>query len=242
LSLTLVVAAGLFMRTFVKLATRDAGFTRRGVLLVSANVDRNPVAGLERSALFERLGDAARNVPGVSSAVVSYTTPIARAGMNTKIAVPGDSKLSAVLSFRTLDEQIDAALTQERLVAALATFFGLLGLVLSSVGLYGLTAYAVASRRAEIRIRMALGATSDGVVRLMLRRIAWLVGWGVVLGACLSAWKSTFVRTLLYGLEPRDPITFAGSAVLLASVAAIAAWLPARRAARIDPMSVLRDW
>jgi putative ABC transport system permease protein len=72
--------------------------------------------------------------------------------------------------------------------------------------------------------------------------VAWLVGCGVAIGACLSAWASTFVRTLLYGLEPRDPVTFAGSALLLVAVAAIAAWLPARRAARIDPMSVLRDW
>ncbi|PYR90654.1 MAG: hypothetical protein DMF84_19575 [Acidobacteria bacterium] len=382
LSLTLVVAAGLFTRTFFALATRDAGFTRGGLLLVNANVDRNPVAGLERSALFERLGDAARSVPGVSAAVVSFTTPIARAGMNTMIAVPPGSALSqrermtwvnvlspgwfgtfgvrlsagrdfdsrdrpgspgvaivnrtferrffggrpalgatfttvgpspgsghpvyevvgvvedavyrslrapmeptvylplrqwdgppsvatiavgaaagswsgvakdvaaaiakedptAVLSFRSLDEQINAALTQERLVAALAAFFGILGLVLSAVGLYGVTAYAVVSRRAEIGIRMALGASTDGVVRLMLRRIAWLVGWGVLLGACLSAWASTFVRTLLYGLEPRDPVTFAGSALVLAAVAAFAAWLPARRAARIDPMTVLRDW
>jgi ABC-type antimicrobial peptide transport system permease subunit len=149
---------------------------------------------------------------------------------------------TAVLSFRSFGEQIDAALTQERLVAALAAFFGMLGLVLSAVGLYGLTAYAVVSRRAEIGIRMALGASSDGLVRLMLRRVAWLVAWGIAIGACLSAWASTLVRSLLYGLEPRDPVTFAGSALLLVVVASIAAWLPARRATRIDPMSVLRGW
>jgi putative ABC transport system permease protein len=382
LSLMLLVAAGLFTRTFIALATRDAGFTPGGVLLVSANIDRNPVAGLERSALFERFGAAAARVPGVSTAVVSFTTPVARMTMNTMIAVPPASTLSrrermtwvnaispgwfgafgvrltagrdfdardrpgspmvaivnrafgrrflgggpvlgatfttvgpspgsghpvyevvglvedtvyrslrapmeptiylalrqwdgapsfatiavraaagswsatttgvaaaiakedptAVLSFRSFDEQIGAALTQERLVAALAAFFGFLGLALSAVGLYGVTAYAVTSRRAEIGIRMALGASSDGVVRLMLRRVAWLVACGVAIGAFLSAWASTFVRTLLYGLEPRDPMTFAGAALLLAGVAAAAAWLPARRAARIDPMSVLRDW
>jgi len=91
--LTLVVAAGLFVRTFVALATRDAGFTRGGLLLVGVDVDRNPVDGLERSALFERLGDTVKGAPGVATAVVSYTTPIARAGMNTMIAVTPDSTL-----------------------------------------------------------------------------------------------------------------------------------------------------
>jgi ABC-type antimicrobial peptide transport system permease subunit len=147
-----------------------------------------------------------------------------------------------VLSFRSLDDQVAASMVQERLVAMLAACFGALALFLAAVGLYGVTSYAVVSRRSEIGIRIALGASADGVVRMMLRRIAWLVGCGVLVGACLSAWASTLVGTLLYGLEPRDPATFAAAAVLLMGVAAIAAWLPARRAARIDPMSVLRDW
>ena len=148
---------------------------------------------------------------------------------------------TAVLSFRSLDEQIAAALTQERLVATLAGFFGVLGLLLAAVGLYGVTAYAVTSRRAEIGIRMALGASASGVVALVLRRVAWLVRAGIVLGAGLSMWAARFITTLLYGLEARDPVTFAAAATLLMLVAALAAWLPARRASRIDPMRVLRN-
>ena len=148
---------------------------------------------------------------------------------------------TAVLSFRTFDEQIAASLTQERLVATLAGFFGVLGLLLAAVGLYGVTSYAVTSRGAEIGIRMALGASSRGVVAMVLRRVAWLVGTGIVLGAGLSMWAATFISTLLYGLDARDPVTFVSAAALLTLVAALAAWLPARRAARIDPMRVLRN-
>jgi ABC-type antimicrobial peptide transport system permease subunit len=88
---------------------------------------------------------------------------------------------------------------------------------------------------------MALGATADGVVRLVLKRIAILVTFGILIGAGLSAWAGSYVRTLLYDLEPRDPWTFAGAALLVTLVAALAAWLPARRASRIDPMQALRN-
>jgi ABC-type antimicrobial peptide transport system permease subunit len=88
---------------------------------------------------------------------------------------------------------------------------------------------------------MALGASASGVVAMVLRRVAWLVGLGIVLGAGLSAWSAKFIKTLLYGLDARDPMTFAAAALLLVLVAAVAAWLPARRASRIDPMRVLRN-
>jgi ABC-type antimicrobial peptide transport system permease subunit len=148
---------------------------------------------------------------------------------------------TAVLSFRSMDDQIAAALTQERLVATLAGFFGILGLLLAAVGLYGVTSYAVTSRRAEIGIRMALGASASGVVSMVLLRIAWLVGLGIVLGAGLSAWAAKYIGTLLYGLDARDPATFVSAAAVLLLVATLAAWLPARRASRIDPMRVLRN-
>ena len=146
-----------------------------------------------------------------------------------------------MLGFVTLEEQVQGSLTQERLVATLAGFFGGLGLLLAAVGLYGVTAQAVTARRAEIGIRMALGATVDGVVRLVLARTARLVAVGIVAGAALSIWAAKFVASLLYGLTPRDPVTFAGAALLLASVAALAAWLSARRVARFDPADVLRQ-
>jgi len=88
---------------------------------------------------------------------------------------------------------------------------------------------------------MALGAAPARVVRLVLSRVSILVGIGVLVGAGVSAWASKFVATLLYGLEPRDPVTLVTSAIVLATVGALAGWLPAWRASRIDPAQVLRD-
>jgi ABC-type antimicrobial peptide transport system permease subunit len=88
---------------------------------------------------------------------------------------------------------------------------------------------------------MALGADPAGVVRLVLRRVAWLVVIGVAAGAALSLWASRFVAALLYGLEPRDPVTFVGAAAILCAIGLLAGWLPARRASRIDPTVVLRE-
>jgi ABC-type antimicrobial peptide transport system permease subunit len=123
----------------------------------------------------------------------------------------------------------------------LSGFFGVLALLLAEIGLYGVTAYAVARRRAEIGIRMALGAAPAGVVRLVLGRVMMLVGIGIVVGAGLSVWASQFLATLLYGVEPRDPLTLVGAAGILATVGAFAGWLPAWRASRIAPAEVLRD-
>ena len=112
---------------------------------------------------------------------------------------------------------------------------------MAAVGLYGVTAYAVSLRRTEIGIRMALGATRGAVLRLVLGRVSKLVGIGIVVGLALSAWASRFVTTLLYGLEPGDPLTLVWSAVALAAIGALAGWLPAHRASRLDPTKVLGD-
>ena len=147
----------------------------------------------------------------------------------------------AALTFRPLSDQVAGTLIQERLVARLSIFFGGLALLLAALGLYGVTSYTVSRRRIEIGIRMALGAHSASVVRLVLGRVAWLVALGVAAGAGLSLWASRFVRALLYGLEPRDPLTFIAAAIVLGLIGLLAGWLPARRAARIDPTVVLRE-
>jgi predicted permease len=377
LSLALVVAAGLFARTFLALTTREAGFERDSVLIANVDVQRSGVSAAARPELFERLRQAAAGVAGAGSAAASFTTPLAGPGWNTGIAVQADSALTrrersswvnavspgwfetygvrrvagrdfddrdqpgaplvavvnrafarrfldgeavgasfrqagprdrpsyevvgivedavyrslraemaptmyvplaqqtdlgttvavgvrvaggaptgiaralsealhraeptAALSFRTLREQVSASVTQERLLATLSVFFGGLALLLSGVGLYAVTSYAVNARRTEIGIRMALGATAAGVVRMILRRVAWLVLAGVAIGAALSVWSVRYIATLLYGLQPFDPPTFAAAAVLLGAVGALAGWLPARRAARLDPMIALRE-
>jgi len=148
---------------------------------------------------------------------------------------------NVVLAFRPLVDQVGAGVAQERLVAMLSGFFGALALLLAGLGLYGVTSYAVTRRRAEIGIRMALGAAPASVVRLVLSRVSRLVGLGVLAGAGISLWASTFVAALLYGLEPRDPATLVGSAAVLAAVGVLAGWLPAFRASRIDPADVLRE-
>ena len=144
-------------------------------------------------------------------------------------------------TFRPLQDRVDASLTQERLVALVTGFFGTLALLLAGLGLYGVTSYAVTRRRAEIGIRMALGAEPAGVVRLVLVRVFVLVALGVIIGTAVSWWSSQFIASLLYDLQPRDAVTLVSAAVTLTAVGAIAGWLPAYRASRIDPAEVLRD-
>jgi putative ABC transport system permease protein len=145
------------------------------------------------------------------------------------------------ITFTALKQQVDAALVQERIVAILSGWFSVLALLLSALGLYGVTSYAVNRRRTEIGIRMAIGAAPARVVRLVLARVTILLGLGVVIGAGASVWASRLVAALLYGLEPRDPVTLVSSAAVLAAVGALAGWLPAYRASRIDPAEVLRE-
>jgi ABC-type antimicrobial peptide transport system permease subunit len=144
-------------------------------------------------------------------------------------------------TFRPLQDRIDASLTQERLLALVTGFFGTLALLLAGLGLYGVTSYAVTRRRAEIGIRMALGAEPTGVVRLVLVRVFVLVAFGVIIGTAVSLWSSRFLASLLYDLQPRDVVTLVSAAVTLTVVGALAGWLPAYRASRIDPAQVLRD-
>ena len=166
-------------------------------------------------------------------------TPLALARAVTGALLAADPKVA--VSFHGMSEQVDAALTQERLLARMSVFFGGLALLLAGLGLYGVTSYAVNSRRTEIGIRMALGANPGGVIRLILRRVAFLVLAGIAAGTLLSVWAGRYVATLLYNLEPRDPTTMAIAALLLAVAGTLAGWIPARRAARTDPTIVLRE-
>jgi putative ABC transport system permease protein len=196
-----------------------------------------------RPTMYEPLAqyDASR-FPLVSASISVRSSADNPAPLSHSIA----SALTAVdrdvaFSFRPLADQVNASLIQERIVATLAGFFGVLALLLAALGLYGVTAYAVTRRRTEIGIRMALGASPGGVVRLVLSRVTVLVVAGIAIGAAVSVWASQFVTALLYGLPPRDPVTLGGAVVTLTIVGAIAGWLPAFRASRIDPAQVLRD-
>ncbi len=143
-------------------------------------------------------------------------------------------------NIRTQTQQIDRLFTQEKLFAHLCTVFGALALALAAVGLYGLMSYAVLRRTGEIGLRMALGALPGGVLWMVLRESLTLVVLGVLIGIG-AAWAATqSISSLLFGLSPTDPAAYALGSVLLLTVALLAASLPARRAARTDPMQALR--
>jgi predicted permease len=141
----------------------------------------------------------------------------------------------------SLSDQIGRALVQQKLVARLASFFGLLALLLACVGLYGVMSYGVARRRNEIGIRMALGAQGRSVLWLVLREALMLVGIGLVIGVLASLALTKTASSLLYELKPNDPLTLVGATLLLAVVALVAGYLPARRAAQVEPMVALRE-
>ena len=140
----------------------------------------------------------------------------------------------------TLARQIDESLLEVRLISTLATAFGVLALALSAVGLYGVLAYTVARRTPEIGVRMALGAMPGQVTWSILRQTLWLVAIGLAAGVPASIFLARLVENLFYGVTPTDAVTQAGAAALLAAVALVASYLPARRARRIDPQAALR--
>jgi putative ABC transport system permease protein len=376
LSIVLVVAAGLFLRTIASLNRAPLGFTPEPLVVMDLDLQSSAASPKERPALLERMREAAAAVPGVTSAAVSMITPTSGRGWNTGVGEnpipdrsrmtwmnavtsgwfgtyqirllggrdfesgdrlggelvavvnetfgrrflsglqpvgqtvtlsgPGGSRtvyrvvgfvsdavyrspregmvptmyvplaqreqffpeaaltvavapgrraavtrdLTAALKkvdgeatfvYRGFDELVGATVAQERLVALLSGFFGGLALLLAGIGLYGVMSHSVSRRRTEIGIRMALGADPAGVLWLVLKRVAVLVVAGIALGTGLSLWASRFVQTMLFQLDAQDPATFAGAAAVLVLVGLIAAWLPARRAARLDPSQVLRE-
>jgi len=146
----------------------------------------------------------------------------------------------SVLDVIGYGEQLSLQFNQERLVATLTELFGLLALVLASVGLYGLVSLAVARRTAEIGVRIALGATRDGVVAMILRGALVQVVVGVAIGIPLTVGAARLIEHRLFGVSGYDPVIVSGAAILLAACAIVAALIPARRAAGIDPMEALR--
>jgi ABC-type antimicrobial peptide transport system permease subunit len=145
-----------------------------------------------------------------------------------------------LMDVRTQKEQIDQLILSERIFADLTGGFGLLALVLASIGIYGVLAYSVSRRTSEIGIRMALGAQRQTVLGMVLGEAAWIASVGVVAGAAAAVAMGRLIASMLYELKGWDPATLIGSAILLALVALGAGWIPARRAATVDPMRALR--
>src|SRR5580704_4273818 len=143
-------------------------------------------------------------------------------------------------TFRTMDEQIDNSLVAERVIALLATSFGVLAALMAAVGLYGVLAYSTAQRTSEIGIRMALGATRASVVGMVLFEVLWLAGISIAVTLPLSLLLMRAVRSQLFGISSSDPLTLCLMTLLVTLVALASALLPARRAARVEPMKALR--
>jgi len=379
LSLVLLVAAGLFLRSFAKLVTLDIGFDRANVLLVNVNLEAAKVPPEQRPAIYDQIATRLGALPGVVSAGRSWNTPVSgyewnqfihadspnpptgeasltyfnsisphyfetlrmpmlagRAFNNhdTKTAprvaivnqtlartfYPGlnpigryfqtesvsgkpqspiqivgvvrDSKYESLreetyataffpiaqitpgnddwenfelrtgvrpsalasavqgaiagvnkeisLDFHTLAEQVNDSLVQERLLAVLSAFFGGLALLLAMIGLYGTLSYLVNRRHTEFGVRLALGAQPGSIVRLVMQDVVAVVVGGLTAGACISLAVVGVLQKMLFGLGARDTVTMMAATGVLAAVAIIAAYFPARRASRVDPMVALR--
>jgi len=145
-----------------------------------------------------------------------------------------------IVSFKSLDYQVADNFNGERLISRLTSLFGVLALLLASVGLYGITAYFVARRMNEIGVRMALGANRGNVVAMVMRRALVLVAIGLAMGVPVALVGGRLMRTQLYGVSTYDPITLSGAVLVLAASAALAGFIPALRAASIEPMNALR--
>jgi predicted permease len=149
-------------------------------------------------------------------------------------------KTVSVKSVTTLADQVDASIVPERLIATLSLWFGALGALLAALGLYGLLAYTVARRINEIGIRMALGATRSDATRMVLGDALGMVCMGLAVGAPIAFWSESFAASLIPDLQIRGAVPIASGAVAMIAIALLAAYVPARRAAKVDPMVALR--
>jgi ABC-type antimicrobial peptide transport system permease subunit len=161
--------------------------------------------------------------------------------MNSAKAAVTAMSSSIGVEFRPFSVQLQESLLRERLMATLSGGFGFLAALLATLGLYGVIAYMVAQRRNEIGVRIALGADQRRVIRLVLREAILLLAFGLTAGAGLALWAGRAAATLLFGLQPHDAISLVVAGALLTTIALIASYIPARRAAALNPMAALRN-
>jgi predicted permease len=180
--------------------------------------------------------------PNLSSSwLVQTRTEPARMARQVRAALYDLDPDQPVDRFRTLDQVRDASLAPPRLTTMLLTLFAMLALVVTAAGMAGVIAFSVSQRTQEFGIRMALGAPRARVLGMVLRQGAWLVGLGLALGAVGALLLTSTISTLLFGVEPTDLTTYAGVALVLVAVALLACYVPARRAASVDPLVALRS-
>jgi predicted permease len=193
-------------------------FSPLALLAMAQEPDPGPFVSL----LVRSEGEIATVVPSVKQAVLSASPAVS-------------------IDFKVFKTQLRDSLLRERLMATLSGFFGALAVVLATVGLYGVMSYSVARRRGEIGLRMALGADRRDVIGMIMREAGTLLAGGVVVGTALALVAARSAGALLYGLQPGDPATLALAVSALTVVAAAASYLPAQRAARLEPTAALRE-
>jgi predicted permease len=218
---------------------------RPGFRFDRGNPRRFEIIGVAKDAVYSNLRDKPRHMiyfPGQNGnyIVVRAAGPTGPLISTIRREIQSVDKRLEISDLFTAAQRLDQELFLERILAKLTGFFALLALLLACVGLYGVMSYNVARRTHEIGIRMALGAQRRDVVGLVLRETMLLVVIGVIIGLSASLGATRFIASWLYGLTPNDPLTIASASLLLLTVAALAGYLPARRAARVDPMVALR--
>ncbi|MFZ0746521.1 MAG: ABC transporter permease [Terracidiphilus sp.] len=178
-------------------------------------------------------------IDGMTYEIRTHAQPAAIMPALRRVVQQVDPDLPLV-NVRTQDQQIEADLREERLFVTLTSGFGVLALALACVGIYGIMAYSVANRTNEIGIRLALGAQPGQVRGMIVRESTWMAVAGIVAGVAASLVLTRLVKSMLYGIQPYDPFTLFAGVSLLLTVALAASWIPARRAASVQPMEALR--
>ncbi len=176
----------------------------------------------------------------MNAMILNFNSPQPNADALIRHTLAGIDPNLTVMDLRSMDAQVAGNFTQERLIARLSSLFGVLALILASVGLYGVMSYFVARRTSEIGIRMALGATRPSVVIMVLRGALWQILVGLALGIPAALFAGHLMASQLYGVGSYDPLAFVGATLVLGLCATLAGFLPARRAASIEPMKALR--
>ncbi len=209
------------------------------VVGVAKDARTEDLRGPVKPRFFTAAGqDPPRTSPTFLIRTATETAPIAIA---VRKAIQRVDAALPVPTVDSLEEQMAPLTAQDRTIAQLAIVFGLVALALAAIGLYGVLSYGVARRAGEIAIRIALGSQPSNVVAIILRETLGLLATGLAIGAAL-AWAAVgLIHSRLYGVAPQDPLTLAAAAALLMSVALFAAYLPARRASRLDPITALRQ-
>ena len=213
------------------------------------NNPRSPVRPVYLRPLFQR--DLAYTEPemigGESSSmfinaiILNFSRPPQDAEALMRHTLASIDPNLTIADVRSFDSQVSGNFNQERLIAQLTSLFGVLALIIASVGLYGVMSYFVARRTSEIGIRMALGATRSSVVSMVLRGALWQVVIGLALGIPAALFAGHLMTGLLYGVGGYDPFALTGAVFVLGLCAAVAGFIPARRAASIEPMQALRS-